>query len=129
MILVDTQTVAWLAFTPAKLSPTASRAIADARREEGIAIAAQTLWELAMMESKRKIEVDMSLREFLEGVEQQFTVLPIDAAVAARSVLFGKVFPKDPADRIIAATALVYGLKLVTADEQIRRSGEVPCIW
>jgi PIN domain nuclease of toxin-antitoxin system len=92
-------------------------------------VAGQTLWELAMMQSRRKIELDMSLREFLEGVEQRFIVLPVNAAIAARSVLFGKGFPKDPADRIIAATAIVHGLHLVTSDSQIRASGEVPCIW
>ena len=106
---MDTQTVAWLAFTPEMLSETASRAIAAARGGEGIAIADKTLWELAMMESKRKIEIDMSLREFLTNIEQQFAVLPITAAIAARSVRFGKQFPKDPADRIIAATAIVHG--------------------
>lgn len=129
MILVDTQTVSWLAFIPEKLSATASKAIADARSGEGLAIADQTLWELAMMHSKGKIELDVPLREFLVGIEQQCTVLPINAAIAARSVLFGSEFPKDPADRIIAATAIVYGLKLVTADALIRKSGEVPCVW
>jgi PIN domain nuclease of toxin-antitoxin system len=126
---MDTQAVAWLAFTPAKLSAAASEAVLDARGGNGIAISDKTLWELAMMDSKHKIELNISLREFLEGVEQQFVVLPIDAAIAARSVLFGKKFSKDPADRIIAATAIVYGLPLVTSDAQIRTSGEVPCIW
>jgi PIN domain nuclease of toxin-antitoxin system len=129
VILVDTQTVAWLAFAPAKLSATAAQAVSEARRREGIAIADKTLWELAMMDVKRKIDLDMELREFLEGVEQQFIVLPINAAIAARSVLFGKGFPKDPADRIIAATAIVYGLPLVTSDALIRKSGVVTCIW
>jgi PIN domain nuclease of toxin-antitoxin system len=129
VILLDTQTVAWLAFSPAKLSAAASKAIAEARGDEGIAIADKTLWELAMMESKRKIELDVPLQEFLVSVEQQFTVLPISAAIAARSVLFEKGFPKDPADRIIAATSIVHRLPLVTADAQIRKSGEVRCIW
>jgi PIN domain nuclease of toxin-antitoxin system len=38
-------------------------------------------------------------------------------------------YPKDPADRIIGATALVEGLSLVTADRAIRNSRAVPTIW
>jgi PIN domain nuclease of toxin-antitoxin system len=42
---------------------------------------------------------------------------------------FPVTYPKDPADRIIGATALVEGLSLVTADREIRRSKLVPTIW
>ena len=129
MILVDTQAITWLAFAPEKLSAAANDAIASARGAGGIAIADKTLWELAMMESKGKLELDTSLTDFLVSIEQQFTVLPITAAVAVRSTQFTKSFPRDPSDRIIAATALVYGLTLVTADKGIRKSGEVRCIW
>jgi len=38
-------------------------------------------------------------------------------------------FPKDPADRLIAATAMVEGAPLVTADEQIRQAKVVQTIW
>jgi PIN domain nuclease of toxin-antitoxin system len=67
--------------------------------------------------------------DFLRAAEDEALVLPIDSAVAERSMTFSPNFPKDPADRIIAATALVHGLTLVTADEAIRKSGEVSCIW
>jgi PIN domain nuclease of toxin-antitoxin system len=42
---------------------------------------------------------------------------------------FPPSFPSDPFDRIIAATARVRGLRLVTADERIQRSGVVETIW
>jgi PIN domain nuclease of toxin-antitoxin system len=129
MILLDTQAVAWLALAPEKLSITADAAIATATKEGGIAIADKTLWELAMMWSKQKMELDRPLGEFLLSVEQHCVVLPLTAAIAERSIQFGETFPSDPADQIIAATALVHGLSLVTADKAIRRSGEVPCIW
>jgi hypothetical protein len=38
-------------------------------------------------------------------------------------------FPKDPADRLIAATAIVEGVPLVTADERIRQAKVVQAIW
>lgn len=129
MILIDTQIVIWLALEPEKLSREASEAIRQARRADGVAIADKTLWELAMAFSRGRIGDGMSLRELLQETERNFVVLPLNAAVAERSVEFGKSFPADPADRIIAATAIVNGLSLVTADAQIRKSGEVRCIW
>jgi PIN domain nuclease of toxin-antitoxin system len=129
MILLDTQAVVWLALEPERLSAAADAAVAAASKEGGIAIADKTLWELAMMWSKKKMELDRPLGEFLLSVQQHCVVLPITAAIAERSVQFGKSFPGDPADQIIAATALVHGLALVTADKGIRKSGEVPCIW
>ena len=51
-----------------------------------------------------------------------------DLLVAAESARLGRDFPKDPADRIIAATARCHGLRLMTADENIRRWGKVPVI-
>jgi PIN domain nuclease of toxin-antitoxin system len=47
----------------------------------------------------------------------------------ARAVELPRAYPKDPADRIIAATALVEGLSLITADREIRRSKVVHTIW
>jgi PIN domain nuclease of toxin-antitoxin system len=42
---------------------------------------------------------------------------------------FDEAFPGDPADRIIAATAIALGLKLVTADAQLRRAPRVQAVW
>lgn len=129
MILLDTQVVVWLALQPDLLSGAAVKAIRAARNQDGVAISDKTLWELAMMVSKRRVDVQGPMIDFLRATEDEALVLPIDAAVAERSMTFGSNFPKDPADRIIAATALVHGLVLVTADEPIRKSREVPCIW
>jgi PIN domain nuclease of toxin-antitoxin system len=129
MILLDTQVVVWLAFQPDLLSPAAASAILAARVQDGVAISDKTLWEIAMMVSRQRIEIRGTLIDFLRATEDEALVLPIDSAIAERSMTFGPNFPKDPADRIISATALMYGLSLVTVDKGIRRSGEVPCIW
>jgi len=129
MILIDTQVVIWLAVTPGKLSRRAAEAIEQERRMGAVAISDKTLWELAMAFARKQMDADLDLRETLEATEQNFMVLPVNAAIAERSVQFKKNFPADPADRIIAATAIVHGLVLVTADKSICKSGEVPCIW
>lgn len=129
MILLDTHAVLWLAQVPELLSDTAVASIALARSKDGVAISDKTLWEIAMLISKGRVGVHTSLREFLKEVEKYCEVLPISGAIAEQAVQFSSKYPNDPADRIIGATAVVHGLKLVTADQEIRASGEVDCVW
>ena len=129
MIVLDTHAVLWLAQIPELLSGAAVEAIDTARREDGLAIADKTLWELAMLISRGQVGVRTSIRDFLNEVEHYFKVIPISSAIAERAMQFSKRYPKDPTDRLIGATALVSGYALVTADGPIQRSGEVPCIW
>ena len=130
MILLDTHVVLWLTTDPAKLSGKARSAIEDARRnEDGLAISDITLLELATLASKGRIRLGISLESFLQEVEGRFVVLAISGRACARAVGLPTAYPKDLADRIIGATALVEGLSLVSADREIRRSKVVQTIW
>jgi PIN domain nuclease of toxin-antitoxin system len=130
MILVDTHVVVWLAFDRDQISRKARGAIDDARKNgDGLAISDITLLELATLASKGRIHLDITLESFLEEVEARFVVLPIGSRACARAMGFPAGYPKDPADRIIGATALVEGLLLITADREIRRSRTVQTIW
>jgi PIN domain nuclease of toxin-antitoxin system len=130
VILVDTHVVVWLAFDPGQLSKNAKAAINDARRSgEGLAISDITLLELATLSNKGRIRLDISLESFLREVETRFVVLPISGRACVRMLGLPATYPKDPADRIIAATALVEGLALLTADREIRRSRALRTIW
>jgi PIN domain nuclease of toxin-antitoxin system len=57
------------------------------------------------------------------------TVLPITPEIAARAVSFPEPYPKNPQDRLIGATALVEGIRLVTHDKLIKDSGMIPIVW
>jgi PIN domain nuclease of toxin-antitoxin system len=130
VILVDTHVVVWLAFEQNRLSKKARAAIDDARtKEDGLAISDITLLELATLASKGRIQLGISLESFLHEIEARFVVLPISGRGCARAVGLPPTYPKDPADRIIAATALVEGLSLISADREIRRSKAVHTIW
>lgn len=130
MILLDTHVVLWLAFAEEKISKLAKAAIDEARRNaEGLAISGISLLELATLARKRRIDLDISLENFLVEVESRFVVLPISARICAQAMVLPRTFPQDPADRIICATALVEGLALVTADREIRRSRAVRIVW
>ena len=130
MILVDTHVVAWLAFDQDQISRKARTAIDNARKNaDGLAISDITLLELATLASKGRIHLDISLETFLQEVESRFVVLPISGRASARAMGLPATYPKDPADRIIGATALVEGLSLLTADREIRRSRTLQTIW
>ena len=130
MILLDTHVVVWLAFDPSQLSKKARAAINDARQKgEGLAISDITLLELAILSNKGRIRLNISLESFLAEVEARFIVLPITGRACVRVLALPTSYPKDPADRIIGATALVEGLPLLTADQNIRRSRALHTIW
>ena len=130
MILVDTHVVVWLAFAQEKISSKARAAIDDARKvRDGLAISDFSLLEVSTLASKGRIHLGISLESFLQEVETRFVVLPISSRACARAMGLPKTFPKDPADRIITATALVEGLSLITADRAIRGSKLVLTIW
>ena len=130
MILVDTHVVVWLAFAPHEISRKARQAIEDARKDaDGLAISDISLFELATLVDKGRIRLEISTESFLQEIESRFVVLSMTGRVCARAISLPRTYPKDPADRIIGATALVEGLSLLTADREIRRSAVVQTIW
>lgn len=130
MILLDTHVVIWLALKPDRISKKARAVIEETRQNsEGLAISDMTLLEIAMITSKNRIKLDSTLETFLAEVEARFVVLPISGRVCVRALALPANYPSDPADRIIAATALVEGIPLVTADAEIQRSKALRTVW
>ena len=69
--------------------------------------------------------IEASIRTLLQDV----TVRPITPEIAALATQFPDDYPRDPADRIIGATARAESLTLVTRDEKIRRSPLLKTVW
>ena len=126
MILLDTPILIWLLIAPEKLSPKARKAILAARKAGQLAISAISLWEIAWMAENKRIDIDVSVESFVKKCAAYVEVLPISPEIAVRSVQFPNSYPKDPQDRIIGATAVIEGIRLLTHDKQIAGSGLVP---
>lgn len=131
MILLDTHVLLWLAIAPEKLSRAATSAIRRARASDGIAIADITLMELAALLARGAVRfrgtLESAVREIADASAAQ--VKPITPEIAALATQFPDDFPRDPSDRLIAATARSEGIPLVTRDERIRHSPLLKTIW
>jgi len=129
VILLDTHALVWAVAESKRLSRAAAAAIRNARAEDGLAIAAITLWELAVLVARGRIQaygtVEASVRLLGEGV----SVKPLTAEIAALATQFPDDYPRDPADRLIGATARTEGLILITQDEGMRNSPLLKTIW
>lgn len=126
MILLDTHILIWLLIAPENLSSKARKAIVAAHKSGALAISAISLWEIAWLAENKRIEVDVSVDSFVKKCASYVQVLPITQEIAVRSVQFPKSYPNDPQDRIIGATAIVEGVRLLTHDKLIVKSGLVP---
>ena len=130
MILLDTHVVIWLALEPGRISKRARAAIQETRqRGEGLAVSDITPLEIATIENKGRIKLNASLEAFLAEIEARFIVLPIAGRICVSALALPAAYPRDPADRVIGATALVEGFPLITADDGIRRSKTLKTIW
>ena len=131
MILLDTCAIIWDALAPEKLSEDARAAIKQADAHDALAIADISLWEVSMLIKKGRLEVPGTganlLTLFLQS--RSISVKPISPEIAELSVNFDDQMNSDPADRIIAATALIHNARLVTADRNFLGNGLLDTLW
>ena len=128
-LLVDTHILIWWQLDSRRLAREHAALLEEQERlGRPLGISAISLWEIAMMVARGRLEVSKPLDLWLEEMEASplLVILPLTARVATESVRLGDDFQRDPADRIIVATARCHGLRLLTADERIRRWGKVP---
>jgi PIN domain nuclease of toxin-antitoxin system len=134
VILLDTHVLYWMANDSKRLSRRARETIRKARQEHGqhnagIGVATITVWELAWLAQNGRIVVTVSVESFVRELVARVILRPVTVEVAVLAARLPESFPRDPADRLIAATAMVEGMPLVTADARIRQSKVVETVW
>lgn len=89
-----------------------------------------SIWELGVKVQRGKLDLGISIAEFTRRLQKSsiLELLPVTAAVWLRSLELAWDH-RDPANRVIVATALVQDVPLLTADTEIHRFGGVSCIW
>lgn len=114
--LLDTHAVHWWSAEPDRLSRPARRVLEAA---DELLVAAASWYELAWLAERQRIVIDVPIRSWLEDLAAQLRTIGITPAIADRAVALPDSFPRDPTDRLIYATAIEQGVKLVTKDRAI----------
>lgn len=127
MILLDTHAWIWLVSDPDRLGAKARAAL---QKTTSKAIASISCWELAMLSSRGRIELDRDPISWMEDslATEGIELLPLTPAVAVASTQLGD-FHGDPADRLIVGTALVHSAVLISKDDRIRGSDRIEIVW
>jgi PIN domain nuclease of toxin-antitoxin system len=129
--LLDTHVVIWWLTDDRKLAKEHARLLERSERSgTPVGLSALSLWELAKLVERGRLELTQSIDDSLEQLETSafITILPLDARVAIESTRLGARFHADPIDQVIAATARCHGLTLLTVDERIIESGVVAVV-
>lgn len=129
MILLDTHALLWWALDPARLSARATELLSQMERGGGLA-SSISIWELGVKIQRGKLELGITIDEFARRVQLTGVVelVPVDTRTWLRSVGLDWDH-RDPADRVIVATALLANVPVLTKDEVIHAFDGVEAVW
>jgi PIN domain nuclease of toxin-antitoxin system len=116
-LLLDSHVVHWWSAEPGKLSTAAVREIEAA---DELAVSSITWFELAWLARHDRITVSVPIRSWLDGLAEDIRTVSTTPAIADAAAGLPASFPGDPADRLIYATAIERGWRLVTKDRRLR---------
>lgn len=131
MIVLDTHALVWWISRDETLSRKARKVIEKEMAEGEIVISAISAWEIAMLVEREKLVLSMEVERWMATVAEieAVRIVPMDVEVLVKSVNLPGEFHRDPADRMIVATARKFAAPLVTKDEKIRAYPHVKTIW
>lgn len=131
MTLIDTHVLVWWVNEPRKLSNKAKKIIEENIKKGEIFISSISVWEIFLLVKKGKLTLVMDPQSWVSAIENLPFVhfVPLDNNILAKSVSLNSDFHQDPADRMIVATALINGVRIVTSDKKILNYPHVQSVW
>jgi PIN domain nuclease of toxin-antitoxin system len=120
-LLLDTHVWIWSQENPDLLPPQTREAIND--RSNGCAVSVISELEIARLAQRKQIELDRGVEEW---IDKSIAVLgaheiELSRVIAVEAYRLPGAFHRDPADRVLVATARLFGMTLVSADRQLLR--------
>ena len=115
-VLLDTHVVHWWSAEPERVSEAATKALSEA---DELAVADVSWFELAWLARHERIAVTIPVRSWLERLSAEVRTIGVTPAIADTAVSLPSTFPADPADRLIYATAIEHGWRLITKDRRL----------
>jgi PIN domain nuclease of toxin-antitoxin system len=121
LIVLDTHALIWFAQGDERLGATARQAIIEHGTEQEVLVPAIAVWEVALVTKRNKVVLGMDAVHWTRRVlaTPGFSLAPLEPEIAIAAVLLSWEH-KDPADRMIVATALARRAALVTVDHKIK---------
>lgn len=119
--LLDTHVLIWWLNDRSRLSPAQREVVGCVRAEDPLLVSDISLWEVATLHGLGRIRLALPLRDWLDKATAPPLVrrCGISPAIAAEVTALPDSFHRDPADRILVATARVLGATLLTQDRRI----------
>jgi len=131
VLILDTCALVFDSLAPVRLSKKATAAITQADDTGTLACCDISLWEIAMLISKGRLDPGTNAQEFIQLIlaARKIEIIPITPIIAAKSVLSEFCPHGDPADRIIAASTVIHKAKLVTSDRKLATVAGLQIVW
>ena len=132
--LLDTHAWLWALLGHVRLGAAARRVLAGIGEDEPIGLAAISLKEAAWLLARGRVLIKRDPSAWADWLRDAaaapgLDVLPFTVEAAIESERLPDDFPSDPADRLIAATARLHDLTLLTADRVMRARSELRTLW
>lgn len=121
-LLYDTHAWVWSAEgNTNQLGPKARAAILDSEERGALRVAAISIWEIAMLHAKGRLQLTLDVERWVERAlaAPGTRLVTLEPEIAIHSTQLPGTFHGDPADRILVATARILGARLLTRDQQI----------
>jgi len=126
-LLLDTHVILWCVAEPEKLPGEVAEELESESNE--LWFSPISVWEIILLAEKGRIslgpDIEKSVRELFRKIPLNEATLNQEVAILSR---FVRLPHQDPADRFLAATAIVYDFTLVTADSRIISAKDVPVL-
>ncbi|MBV8089681.1 MAG: type II toxin-antitoxin system VapC family toxin [Alphaproteobacteria bacterium] len=121
MLLLDTHVWIWFMLANAELAVTGRQAINRAAASGQLRLAAISVWEAALLASRGRVTLSRPLAQWItEAVSAPgLSIEPLLPQIAVEACSLPEAFHRDPADRLIVATARVANATLMTRDQRI----------
>jgi PIN domain nuclease of toxin-antitoxin system len=129
VILLDTHALLWWALDPEELSPRAVATLGTMEEDGGFA-SSISIWELGIKVHRGHLELPITVDELARRVQGGGVVelIPVDTTTWLRTLSIEWAH-RDPADRVIVATAMIKRVPILTKDRAIHDFEGVETIW
>jgi len=119
LIVVDTHALVWLTSGESRLGGRARKLLDASLASDALAVSAISFWEVAILAFRGRVDLGSSADAWRTEILNLGVIeIPIDGEIGILSVTLTGLHA-DPVDRIIAATAILRGAALLTADERL----------